>query len=216
MISSKHKICRPPAAGRHAPGFIAKRGAVLSSVLLLVRDNGVVCGLEWRPSSEATRARLESPLLNLTGRLENGRSQRGGAGFFRNPIVSEVTESADFATTPPAFQPRMCGSIDAVVTKTERRRQPHSLVHILWRLQGKSDQHEGGAWPSTNPAASGFNTQYLRNTNQYIIRCVHCSLLGAVKATHLNTISSIPITYRCIGSSHAGSLPCSLPRLVNL
>src|SRR5580658_6934637 len=82
MISSKHKICRPPAAGRHAPGFIAKRGAVLSSVLLLVRDNGVVCGLEWRPSSEATRARLESPLLNLTGRLENGRSQRGGAGFF--------------------------------------------------------------------------------------------------------------------------------------
>ena len=39
-----------------------------------------------------------------------------------NPIVSGVTESADFPSTPSTFQPRRRGPLDALVTKTERRR----------------------------------------------------------------------------------------------
>jgi hypothetical protein len=62
-----------------------------------------------------------------------------------NPIVSGVTESADFATTPSAFQPRLRGSIDAFVTKLSG-----DGSRILWSTyyggsKANSDQYEGGS-----------------------------------------------------------------------
>jgi len=62
-----------------------------------------------------------------------------------SPIVSGVTESADFATTRSAFQPRLRGSVDAFVTKLsgDGRR-------ILWSTyyggsKANSDQFLGGS-----------------------------------------------------------------------
>ena len=62
-----------------------------------------------------------------------------------NPIVSGVTESPDFPSTPSAFQPHLRGSIDAFVTKlsSDGRR-------ILWSTyyggsKANSDQFLGGS-----------------------------------------------------------------------
>jgi hypothetical protein len=62
-----------------------------------------------------------------------------------NPIVSGVTESADFATTAGAFQPRLRGSVDAFVTKLSA-----DGSRILWSTyyggsRANSDQFLGGS-----------------------------------------------------------------------
>jgi hypothetical protein len=62
-----------------------------------------------------------------------------------NPIVSGVTESADFPATPSAFQPRRRGSVDAFVTKLSG-----DGSRILWSTfyggsKANSDQYEGGS-----------------------------------------------------------------------
>ena len=62
-----------------------------------------------------------------------------------NPIVSGVTESADFPSTPSAFQPRRRGSVDAFVTKLSG-----DGSRILWSTyyggsKANSDQFLGGS-----------------------------------------------------------------------
>jgi hypothetical protein len=62
-----------------------------------------------------------------------------------NPIVSGVTESADFPTTPSAFQLRRRGSVDAFVTKLSG-----DGSRILWSTyyggsKANSDQYLGGS-----------------------------------------------------------------------
>jgi hypothetical protein len=62
-----------------------------------------------------------------------------------NPIVSGLTESADFPATQSAFQPRLRGSIDAFVTKLSG-----DGSRILWSTyyggsKANSDQFDGGS-----------------------------------------------------------------------
>jgi hypothetical protein len=62
-----------------------------------------------------------------------------------NPIVSGITESADFPSTPSAFQPHRRGSVDAFVTKLSRDGN-----RILWSTyyggsKANSDQYLGGS-----------------------------------------------------------------------
>ncbi len=62
-----------------------------------------------------------------------------------NPIVSGVTESADFPATPAAFQPHRRGSIDAFITKLSA-----DGGGILWSTfyggsKANSDQYLGGS-----------------------------------------------------------------------
>ena len=62
-----------------------------------------------------------------------------------NPIVSGVTESSDFPSTPSAFQPRLRGTVDAFVTKLSA-----DGARILWSTyyggsKANSDQFLGGS-----------------------------------------------------------------------
>jgi hypothetical protein len=62
-----------------------------------------------------------------------------------NPIVSGVTGSEDFVTTPQAFQRRRRGTVDAFVTKLDREGR-----RVLWSTyyggsKENSDQYEGGS-----------------------------------------------------------------------
>ena len=62
-----------------------------------------------------------------------------------NPIVSGITESADFPSTPSAFQPHLNGSVDAFVTKFSA-----DGSRILWSTyyggsKANSDQFLGGS-----------------------------------------------------------------------
>jgi hypothetical protein len=62
-----------------------------------------------------------------------------------NPIVSGVTGSEDFVTTPQAFQPRRRGTVDAFVTKLDRDGRS-----VLWSTyyggsKENADQYEGGS-----------------------------------------------------------------------
>jgi hypothetical protein len=62
-----------------------------------------------------------------------------------NPIVSGVTDSPDFPTTPSAFQPGLRGSVDAFVTKLSG-----DGTRVLWSTyyggsKANSDQYLGGS-----------------------------------------------------------------------
>lgn len=62
-----------------------------------------------------------------------------------NPIVSGITESADFPSTESAFQPRLRGSVDAFVTKFSA-----DGARVLWSTyyggsKSNSDQFLGGS-----------------------------------------------------------------------
>jgi hypothetical protein len=62
-----------------------------------------------------------------------------------NPIVSGITESGDFPSTPSAFQPRLRGSVDAFVTKLSA-----DGGRMLWSTyyggsKANSDQFLGGS-----------------------------------------------------------------------
>jgi hypothetical protein len=62
-----------------------------------------------------------------------------------NPIVSGVTASEDFVTTPGVFQPRRRGAVDAFVTKLDR-----DGTRVLWSTyyggsKANSDRYMGGS-----------------------------------------------------------------------
>ena len=62
-----------------------------------------------------------------------------------NPLVSGVTDSADFVTTPHAFQTRRRGTVDAFVTKLDRE-----SGRVVWSTyyggsKENSDQYLGGS-----------------------------------------------------------------------
>ena len=61
-----------------------------------------------------------------------------------NPIVSGVTDSADFATTHSAFQPRRRGSTDASVTKLSAAGSRIVWFTYYGGSRSNSDQYLGG------------------------------------------------------------------------
>jgi hypothetical protein len=62
-----------------------------------------------------------------------------------NPVIKGLTESADFPSTPSAFQPRLRGSVDAFVTKFSTDGQSRLWSTFYGGSQANSDQFLGGS-----------------------------------------------------------------------